>query len=122
MSWLYSIVLAGLMFSSNGTSLERGSVPAVVQPVLTEKQVKQDESERSDQTYPFSANGRVAVSNVNGSIVVESWERNEIRLQSVKTADSKETLADVQIKVDARQDSFRVETDYGSWQRQSGGS
>jgi len=110
------------MFSSNGTSLERGSVPAVVQPVLTEKQVKQDESERSDQTYPFSANGRVAVSNVNGSIVVESWERNEIRLQSVKTADSKETLADVQIKVDARQDSFRVETDYGSWQRQSGGS
>jgi DUF4097 and DUF4098 domain-containing protein YvlB len=122
MSWIYTIVFAGLMFSSNGGALNSPPALALSQSAQADKQVKQDESERTDQTYPFNPNGRVSVSNVNGSITVESWERNEIRLESIKTADSKETLSEVQIRVEARQDSFNVETDYGSWQRQPGGT
>jgi DUF4097 and DUF4098 domain-containing protein YvlB len=38
----------------------------------------------------------------------------------VKTADDKERLADLQVKIDARQDSFNVETDYGSWKNKNG--
>ena len=123
MSWLYSIVFAGLLFSSNGTSPTNinitNFIPAdgkVIAPAAA-----QDETERFEQTYPLSANGRVSVSNVNGSIVVEAWDRSEVRLEAIKTADSKETLADVEIKVDARPDSFSVEADYGSWKRDTNG-
>jgi DUF4097 and DUF4098 domain-containing protein YvlB len=71
-----------------------------------------DESERFEQTYPLNANGTVSVSNVNGSITIETWDRNEVRLAYVKTADTKENLDDVQIRIDARQDAFAVETEY----------
>jgi hypothetical protein len=83
--------------------------------------VSLDETERFEQTYPLNANGRVSVSNVNGSITVEAWDRNEVRLEAVKTADTKEHLSEVQIKINARQDSFSVETDYGSWRNNENG-
>jgi DUF4097 and DUF4098 domain-containing protein YvlB len=74
--------------------------------------VRVDETERFEQTYPLNANGRVSVSNVNGSITVDVWDRNEVKLTYVKTADLKENLNDVQIIIEARQDSFAVETEY----------
>lgn len=74
-----------------------------------------DETERFDQSYPLNANGRVSVSNINGSITVEAWDKNEVKLEAVKTADSKETLAEVEIRIDAKPDYFCVEADYGNW-------
>ncbi len=71
-----------------------------------------DETERFEQTYPLNADGTVSVSNVNGSITIETWDRNEVKLAYVKTADTKENLDDVQIRIDARQDEFTVETEY----------
>ena len=71
-----------------------------------------DETETFEQSYPLDPNGRVSVSNVNGSIVVEAWDRNEVKLTATKIADSRETLNDVQVQVDARPDRFRVEVDY----------
>lgn len=120
MSWLYSLVFAGLIFaSSNEGTLQPQNVSfSETKAVQTRTG---DESERFEQTYPFTANGRVHVSNVNGSIVVEAWDRNEIKLEAVKTADTKEALADVEIKVDARPDYFSVEADYGNWKRSTGG-
>lgn len=115
MSWLYSIVFAGLVFSSNNdTAKDSCRLPAAEPAVIA---VQGDQREKFEQSYPLSANGRVAVSNVNGSIVVEAWERNEVKLEAVKIADTKEALADVQIKVDSRADSFSVEADYDSWRR-----
>ena len=115
MSWLFTMIFAGLMVSSNGTGVspnlennyQKAAAPAVVQT--------QDETERFEQTYPLNANGRVSISNVNGSITVEAWDRNEVKLAYVKTADTKERLADVEIRIDAKQDAFKVETDYGNW-------
>ena len=82
-----------------------------------QKVIRLDETERFEQTYPLNANGRVSVSNVNGSITIETWERNEVKLEAVKTADSKERLAEVEIKIDAKADSFSVETDYDNLER-----
>lgn len=87
-------------------------VPAVVQTV-------KDETEKFEQTYPLSANGRLNVSNVNGSITVEAWDRNEVKLEYTKTADTRERLADVEIRIDARSDSFSVEADYDSWKNKN---
>ncbi|HMJ09029.1 MAG TPA: DUF4097 family beta strand repeat-containing protein, partial [Pyrinomonadaceae bacterium] len=122
MTWLYSIVFAGLLFSSNGSVPAGNAVSRAVEPSLFIKAAKQDETEKFEQTYPLSANGKVSVSNINGSIVVEAWDRNEVKLEATKIADSKETLADVDIKVDSRPDSLSVEADYGSWKRDRDGS
>ena len=112
MSWLYSLVFAGLMFSS-----QNGPSPANVdKSALTPAAaVKQDETERFEQSYPLNANGRVSVSNINGSIVVDAWDRNEVKLEAVKIADSKETLSEVELKIESTPAAFSVETDYDKW-------
>jgi DUF4097 and DUF4098 domain-containing protein YvlB len=74
----------------------------------------QDETERIEKTFPLNPDGRVSVSNVNGSITVTAWDRSEVHLVAVKTADSKERLADVDINIDARPDRITIETDYGN--------
>jgi hypothetical protein len=114
MSWLYSIVFAGLLLASDGSQTPRNA-NHTAEPVLASQVVVGDETEKFEQTYPLSRNGNVSVSNVNGSIVVEAWDRDEVRLEATKIADSRETLADVEIKVNASADSFSVETDYKSW-------
>lgn len=119
MSWLYTIIFAGLSFSSSEVS-----VPMPVDLPLTEtvvvESVRGDETEKFEQTYPLNANGRVSVSNVNGSITVEAWDRNEVKLVATKTADSKERLAEVEIKVEARQDHLDIETNYDKWKTRNG--
>ena len=116
MSWLYSIVFAGLLFSSNNDT-EVKSCDIRTDQVSAFELAVSDETEKFEQSYPITANGRVSVSNVNGSIVVEAWDRNEVRLEATKIADSRETLADVEIKVDSRPDSFSVEADYNNLKR-----
>lgn len=119
MSWLYSIVFAGLVFSSGSDVPTQQNPSPMPQPAPTVT-VQGDETEKFEQSYPLSANGRVRVSNVNGPIIVEAWERNEVRLEAVKIADTKESLAHVEIKVDSRADSFTVEADHDSWRRSAG--
>src|SRR5688572_18963708 len=119
MSWLYSIVIAGLVFSSNNdTTTVKTSVPSNAPERVAA--VQGDEREKFEQSYPLSGNGRVSVSNVNGSIVMEAWERNEVRLEAVKIADTKEALAWVQIKVDSQANTFCVEADYDQFRRERG--
>jgi len=116
MSWLYSLVFAGLLFSSNnGTVDSIKEIQVSVPPAIEVIAALPDETEKFEQTYSITPNGRVSVSNVNGSIVVEAWARNEVRLEATKIADTREALSDVEIKVDSRADSFSVEADYGGW-------
>lgn len=119
MSWLYSIVLAGVMFSTEG------NVPVAKNYSYTDsntkKVVKFDETERFEQSYPLSATGRVSVSNVNGSILIETWDRNEVKLVAVKTASDKEKLSEVECQISSTPTTFSVETDYGDWKRDGRG-
>ncbi|MGI8470398.1 MAG: hypothetical protein ACR2N3_18315 [Pyrinomonadaceae bacterium] len=121
MSWLISLLIAGAMFSSEN------NLPVFQANNYTETKnisvVKADESERFEQIYPLSANGKVSVSNVNGSITIEGWDRPEVKLEYVKNADTKEHLADVQVKIDAQKDSLDVEAEYNSaWNRNNNGN
>lgn len=119
MSWVISLLLAGVMFTSEGNLPAKSNYSQTNTNV--NKVIKLDETERFEQSYPLNANGRVSVSNINGSITVEAWDRNEVKLEAVKTADSRETLAEVELKIDARPDYFSVETDYSSWKNREGG-
>src|SRR5215213_5279652 len=116
MSWLISLVLAGVVFSSDTTvPVQRTNNFANSE---TTQVISLDETERFEQTYPLNSNGRVRVDNVNGSVTIDTWDRNEVKLEAVKTADAKERLAEVEIKIDARKDYLSVETDYiDEWKR-----
>jgi hypothetical protein len=117
MSWLYSVVLAGLMFSTES------NLPAPNNYTYTDsnttKVIKLDETERFEQSYPLNKNGRVSVSNINGSIAVDTWDRNEVKLVVVKTGDDKSLINDVEILIDSKPDYLRIETDYDNWERKS---
>src|SRR5215203_168040 len=118
MSWLISLVLAGVVFSTDTTVPVRQN-NFTNNETTTTKVISLDETDRFEQTYPLTATGRVSVSNVNGSVTIDTWDRKEVRLEAVKTADSKERLTDVVIKIDARPDSITVETDYDTSRRNS---
>ncbi len=110
MSWLYTIVFAGLVLSSDQTGSIKAeecldNTPSAVHSVM-------DETEKFEKTFPLNANGKVNISNVNGSIVVDAWDRNEVKLEYTKIADSRERLSDVEIDIESRPDYFSVETDY----------
>lgn len=120
MSWLYTIIFAGLVFSSeNNLSVPQNAVN--YNESNTTKVVKLDEIEKFEQTYPLSANGRVSVSNVNGSITIETWDNNQVKLEVTKIADSKERLSQVEVEIDSKPDSFKVETNYDNWRREGTG-
>lgn len=119
MSWLISLVLAGVVFSTDTTVPMRQN-NFTNGDTTTTRVVRFDETERFEQTYPLSANGKVSISNVNGSITIDTWDRNEVKLEAVKTADDKERLSEVEIKIDARKDAIIIETNYDSWKRNNG--
>jgi hypothetical protein len=78
------------------------------------------------QTYPITADGRVELDNINGDVHVSSWDRNEVKLDAVKYADSKEKLDDIKIEVDAGKDYLSVRTKYREnedrhWRNNPGG-
>ncbi|MEZ5427935.1 MAG: DUF4097 family beta strand repeat-containing protein [Pyrinomonadaceae bacterium] len=85
-----------------------------------------DETEHFEKLYPFNANGSIDLGNINGSIVIEAWDSPQIKFEYDKVAGSRERLADVEVQIEAGQDSFRVKTDYsnqkkGNWNWDDGG-
>lgn len=113
MSWLYTVVFAGLVLSAQGTSLPLAKVNLMESSAGA--RVSQDETEKFEQSYPLNANGRVRISNINGSITVEAWDRNEVQLSYTKIADTKERLSEVEVRIDSRTDFFSVESDYDNF-------
>lgn len=126
MSWLISFMLAGMMFTSqsgfNAFTADSALNPNIPQIVITAPQVVLlDETEKFEQTYPLGSNGKISISNVNGSITIEAWDKNEVKLEAVKTADTRENLGDVKIKIDSKPEYLRIETEYEPWKNRADG-
>lgn len=65
------------------------------------------------QTYPLPAGGSFQLRNLNGSVRINGWEKNEVEIHAVKFSRHRsEDLARVQIEVDAQPDSVAVLTRY----------
>ncbi len=70
-------------------------------------------SKEFDRTYPLQAGGSFELQNVNGTVDVQTWDRDEVEVHAVKTAKHQESdLALVSIDVDAKPDSVSVTTRY----------
>jgi DUF4097 and DUF4098 domain-containing protein YvlB len=69
-------------------------------------------TEAFHQTYPLAATGRLELSNINGDVHITSWDRNEVEVDAVKTADEEDKLKEAEIRIDAHPDSISIETRY----------
>jgi hypothetical protein len=70
-------------------------------------------SKEFNQTYPLQPGGTFELQNVNGTVEVQTWDRDEVEVRAVKTAKHKESDLDlVSIDVDAKRDSVSVTTHY----------
>src|SRR5438128_7828245 len=70
-------------------------------------------SKEFNQSYALQAGGFLELQNVNGTIDVQGWDRNEVEIHAVKTAKVKESdLERVAIDVEAKPDAVSITTRY----------
>jgi DUF4097 and DUF4098 domain-containing protein YvlB len=69
-------------------------------------------TEEFHQTYALSADGRIELDNINGDVHISSWDQNEVKVDAVKYADTKERLDEAKIEIDSRNDSLSIRTKY----------
>src|SRR5215469_7863967 len=69
-------------------------------------------TEEFHQTYTISADGRIELDNINGDVRISSWDRNEVKVDAVKYADTKDELDEATIEVGSGKDYVSIRTRY----------
>ncbi len=73
-------------------------------------------TEKLDRTLPLQAGSQVRLSNVNGSVTLEAWDRNEVRIEAekkVKAGDAdvaRKYMAQLKIDITQGPDGLRIDT------------
>jgi Putative adhesin len=69
-------------------------------------------SETFTHSYPVSAQAELSLSNVNGSVEIVAWDKNEVALEAEKRCRTSEDLPKIQIEVDATSNRVVISTHY----------
>lgn len=69
-------------------------------------------TEEFHQTYPITSDGRVELDNINGPVHISSWDRNEVKVDAIKYADTKERLQEARIEIDSGKEYVSIRTRY----------
>jgi hypothetical protein len=69
-------------------------------------------TEEFHQVYPLSATGRVEIKNINGDVHITGWDRDEVKVDAVKSAWTKDRLDEARIEVHAGESDISIETEY----------
>src|ERR1700737_5382115 len=56
-------------------------------------------TEEFHQAYPLTPDGRVELDNINGPVHISAWDRNEVRVDAIKSASTKERLDKPRIEI-----------------------
>lgn len=72
----------------------------------------QELTEEFHHTYTLSANGSVDISNVNGRVRITGSDSNEVKVDAIKRAESKQKLDDARIEVNSSANEFDLRTHY----------
>lgn len=89
-----------------------GTLCALLFVVVQGHAESRDFTEEFHQTYALSPGGRVELENINGAAHITVWDRNEVKVDAVKYAGSKERLDEAHIRIDASKDSLSIRTEY----------
>jgi hypothetical protein len=82
--------------------------------------VRAEERQEFHQTYPLAATGHLSIHNVNGVVRVTAWDRNEVKVDAVKRARTRQDLEEARIVVDARADVVDIRTKYPEFGNRDG--
>ena len=69
-------------------------------------------TEEFHQTYAITSGGRIELDNINGAVHISSWDRNEVKVDAVKYADTKERLDEAKIEIDSGKNYLSIRTKY----------
>jgi hypothetical protein len=69
-------------------------------------------TEEFHHTYTLSADGRIELENLNGAVHITAWDQNEVKIDAVKYANTKERLDEAKIEVSSENDSLSIRTKY----------
>ena len=65
------------------------------------------------QTYHLKSDGTLELNNINGTVRIEGWDKDEVEVRAVKTTTDKESKLDmVSIDVNSSPDSLSISTRY----------
>jgi DUF4097 and DUF4098 domain-containing protein YvlB len=64
------------------------------------------------KTFPFVRGGVLRIENVNGSVEIRGWDRDEIEIRAVKSASRSEDLDLVQLEIKPSANRVEIETRY----------
>ncbi len=64
------------------------------------------------KTYPFARGGALKIENVNGSVEIRGWDRDEVEIRAVKSAQRSEDLDLVQVEIKSSVNRVEIETFY----------
>jgi DUF4097 and DUF4098 domain-containing protein YvlB len=98
------------------TSLNRffavAALAAAVVLVFTVSDSAAKVYETIDQTIDFNSGGRFTIENVNGSITIETWDQEQVRIEAEKTASSQEALDDIEVEISGSGGEVNVRTHF----------
>lgn len=69
-------------------------------------------TEEFHHTYPLGAGGRVELDNINGAVHITAWDKDEVKVDAVKYANTKERMDEAQIEVENGSSYVSIRTKY----------
>ena len=82
----------------------------------------QELREEFHKAYPLNNTGKISLENVNGNVLIQTWEREEVKVDAVKRAKKQEHLDAVTIEIDAKSDRVHIKTKYPDSKKQKNNS
>jgi DUF4097 and DUF4098 domain-containing protein YvlB len=125
------IALAATLAAGNGTRAARSDSDnnftddsaRELSVALVEDQTGDEFRDEFHQTYALARDGRVSLKNINGAARIVAWDRDEVKVDAVKHARSRERLEEATVEVETTGDSVSVRTHYPTqelnWTRDS---
>lgn len=66
--------------------------------------------EAFSRTAPFNPTGEVTLTNVNGDVAIQTWDKNEIRVEGEKSAKTEEELKQIELTIDLTPAKAAIQT------------
>jgi DUF4097 and DUF4098 domain-containing protein YvlB len=77
-----------------------------------QQQTADELREEVHRTFPLAADGRISLENISGAVKITAWDRNEVKLDAVKRAYTRERLDEVKIGIVSDANSLDISTEY----------
>jgi DUF4097 and DUF4098 domain-containing protein YvlB len=69
-------------------------------------------TEEFHHSYPLGAGGRVELDNINGAVHITAWDKDEVKVDAVKYANTKERMDEAEIEVESGGNYVSIQTKY----------